>query len=308
MTELPNTSGIAKTFPDKISLACNACWGQKADGYMTLAIDVPEDEPVDEPNTKRQKCDTDIAQASGTAEPEKETLAKTTDTWTSGGDGDWDVAVGGWGQKIEVIEDNPWSSLEVDKPESLFPLLGPTALPLTHSPGIVERSMRRIVSITRPPPSVAKSPPLADGISEPNADAVELELDRRFAKILLAPMIDWDGGEAPVYTKPKILVTSRGAVVESAATAQPTAGSPQPYNPASDEITLLIDNLAVQIDRLREGMAIGGTWVQLVRQGGPTAPKKKKKGKSKQSSVSGYWYMDELAIVVPSFWTVAVNN
>ena len=313
---MPNTSRIAKELPDKFSLACNACWGQKADGYLTLAVDVPEDEPkkpvdntLDEPETKRQKCDTDIAQAPGPDDSEKENPAQTTDTWGSGDNGDWSVPTEGWGQNIEVIEENPWSLCTSEKPESLFPLLGPTALPLTHSTGIVERSMRRILSITRPPLSVPKSPPLADGVSEPNADAVELELDRCFAKVVLAPMIDWDGGEAPVYTKPVILVTSQGAVVEGDATSQPTPvqGIPPPHNPASDEITLLIDNNAEQIDHLREGMAIGGTWVQLVRQGGPVIAKKKKKGKSKKS-ISSYWYLDELALVVPSFWTVATNN
>ena len=301
MTELPNTSNIAKVFPDKFSLACNTCWGQKADGYMTLSAS--EDEPVqgtlEEPEAKRPKCDTEIADTPVPVEPEKETPAETTGTW---GVGDWAAAAEGpsWGQDIEVIEENlAWSSLQKEKPETFFPLLGPTVLPLTHSTGIVERSMRRIVSIARPPPSVAKPLPLPDGICEPNADAVELELDRRFAKVVLAPMIDWDGGESPVYTKPVILVTSRGAVVQDGST--PVQGSPQPYNPASDEITLLIDNIASQIDYLHEGMAIGGTWVQLVRQGEPVVAKKKKKGKSKKSS---YWYMDELAIVVPSFWTI----
>jgi len=72
--ELPNTSNIAKTFPDKFSSACNACWGLKADGYMTLITS--DDEPVDddtleEPEAKRQKCDTDIAQPAAPVEPEK---------------------------------------------------------------------------------------------------------------------------------------------------------------------------------------------------------------------------------------------
>ena len=277
---------------------------------MTLATS--EEEPVDstmeEPEAKRQKCDTDIAQHPAPIEPEKETPVETTDTWGAGGDGDWGAAAEGsysWGQNIAVIEENSaWASLQVDKPENLHSLLGPTVLPLTHSPGIVERSMRRIVSITRPPSSVAKSPPLPDGICEPNADAVELELGHRFAKVVLAPMIDWDGGESPVYTKPAILATSRGAVVvqdsHTPASPTPVQGGPQPHNPASDEITVLIDDIASQIDYLREGMAIGGTWVQLVRQGEPVVAKKKK-GKTKKSS---YWYLDELAIVVPSFWTI----
>ena len=324
LTELPNTSSIAKTFPDKFNLAFNACWGQKADGYTMLITDVPENEPenelqsepkepVDESETKAQKLDADIIHVPHSTWPTNETPKNPTNTWASSGDGGWandgwgDGGWGAtaedssWGQNVEVVEENPWASLTVDKPESLLSFLGPTALPLTHSTGIVERSMRRIVSITRPPPSVAKSPPLADGILKSSPEAVELELDRHFAKIVLAPMIDWDGGEAPVYTRPVILVTSRGAVVGSDAPAQPTTsvqGSPQPYNPMGDEITWLIENVSSQIDYLREGMAIGGTWVQLARQGDSVVQKKKKKK-------SSYWYLDELAIIVPSFWAVA---
>jgi len=56
-------------------------------------------------------------------------------------------------------------------------------------------------------------------------------------------------------------------------------------------------------------MAIGGIWVQLVRQRGRGEPavavaKKKKKGKSNTNKSSSYWYLDELAIVVPSLWTI----
>jgi hypothetical protein len=334
MIELPNTSNIAKAFPDKFSMACNSCWGKKADGYMLLDTsekvddtvleepeakrqkcdtDVPQpvtEEPVhdntlEEPEAKRQKCDADVPQPAE-PEPEKETPAETTDTWSTCGD--WGASTEGWGQDTEMVDEGSgWAQLELDKPENLLSLLGPTVFPLTHSPGIVERSMRRIVSITRPPPSVAKSPPLPEGIYEPNANAVELELDRHFAKVVLTPMIDWDGGESPVYTRPAILATSRGAVVvaqDNNAPASPTpvkGGSPQPpHNPESDEITLLIDNVDSQIGYLREGMAIGGTWVQLVREGEPVVAKKKK-GKSKKSS---YWYLDELALVSPSFWTI----
>ena len=228
---------------------------------------------------------------------------ETTDTWASSSVDDWGAAAvlgSGWGQ---ASDENPgWASLQFDEPKSLIYLLGPTVLPLTHSPGIVERSMRRIVSITRPPPSAAKSLPLPEGIYHPNADAVELELDFRFTKVVLAPMIDWDGGESPVYTKPLILKTSLGAVVGQDDHHTPMSPTrPQPYNPETDEITLLIEDIASQIDFLREGMAIGGTWVQLVRQGDPVVAAKKKGGKSLKS---GFWYLDEFALVVPSFWTI----
>jgi hypothetical protein len=297
MIELPNYLNISKTFPDKFSRACNACWGKKADGY-TAPTTLVEEEPVDKP-AKRQKCDADI--------PAQPAAPETTDTWATGGDGDWGAVGEGWGQAVEVTDEKSgWALLPVDKPESLISLLGPTVLPLTHSPGIVERSMRRIVSVTRPPSPVSKSPPLPEGIYKPNADAVELELDRRFAKVVLAPMIDWDGGEAPVYTKPAILATSRGAVVVKNNHRHHIPTSPpilQAYNPESDEIMVLIDYIAAsgQIDYLCEGMGIGGTWVQLVRQVDPAVVTKKNDGKSKKSS---YWYLDELALVVPSFWTI----
>ena len=272
--------------------------------FFTAAAEEPVDynNALEEPEAKRQKCDADIRQP---VEPGKETQAETTDTWGcwgTNGDGDWGAAAEGWGQEV-VDEDSAWGSLGVDEPESLFSLLGPTALPLTHLPGIVERSMRRIVSIARPPSSVAKSPPLPEGVYEPSACAVELELDHRFAKVVLTPMIDWDGGDSPIYTKPSILASSREAVVEDNALPIPFSGSPQPHNPASDEITVLIDDVDSRIDYLREGMAIGGTWVQLVRQEEPDVAKKK--GKSKKSS---YWYLAELALIIPSFWTIDDRN
>jgi hypothetical protein len=321
MIELPNTWNISKDFPDKFNLACNSCWGKKADGY-TSQVEPVDDSALDEPRAKRHKCNADAPWSTGS-------------NWSAGTEGwgqditmiensgwaqldvdkpestggDWSAGTEGWGQDITMIENSGWAKLDIDKPESLLSFLGPTAFPLTHSPGIVERSMRRIVSITRPPPSVAKSPPLPEGIYEPDAHAVELELDRRFAKVVLTPMIDWDGGESPVYTKPAILVTSRGAVVRVVARDHDTAASPTPvqgsspqppYNPQSDHITLLIDNIDSQINYLRVGMAIGGTWVQLVREGGPVVAK----GKKGESEKSSYWYLDELALVVPSFWTI----
>jgi len=63
-------------------------------------------------------------------------------------------------------------------------------------------------------------------------------------------MIDWDGGESPVYTRPAILATSRGAVVFIKTTTlhqlqvQGGSSAQQLHNPAGDEITVSIDNVA----------------------------------------------------------------
>ena len=213
---------------------------------------------------------------------------------------DWNnVDFTGWGVG-EWSEEKNWTWPKVDESESLISLLGLTDLPLTHSPGIIERSIRRVTSIARPPSSAAKSSPLPDGIYEPNADAVELDLDRRFAKLVLAPMLDWDGGDptSPICSKPAVFQASGGAGViqdrnPTTASATLVQGGSRPHDPTSDEITVLIEPIASQIDYLREGMAIGGTWVQLVRQGEPAVVEK-----------PSYWYLDKLVIVVPSSWTI----
>jgi hypothetical protein len=171
--------------------------------FLTAAAEEPVDynNALEEPEAKRQKCDADIRQPASPFEPGKETQAETTDTWGTNGDGDWGAAAQGWARRWST-KTRHGAHWELTTPESLFSLLGPTALPLTHLPGIVERSMRRIATITRPPSSVAKSPPLPEGVYEPNAWAVEIELERRFAMVVLTPMIDWDGGDSPSYTKP----------------------------------------------------------------------------------------------------------
>ena len=120
MIELPNTWNISKDFPDKFHLACNSCWGKKADGYI-CQVEPVDDSALDEPKAKRQKCDADAPQP----QPGKETPAETTDSWSTGGD---------WGQDITMIDGEKfgWAELEIDKPESLLSFLGPTTFPLTH--------------------------------------------------------------------------------------------------------------------------------------------------------------------------------
>ncbi|KAF8165855.1 hypothetical protein B0H34DRAFT_648389 [Crassisporium funariophilum] len=341
-TELPNSAAIAKNLPDKFSLACNSCWGKKADGYKTLVLDdipevkdfsqvndIPEGNDVpeitdsaalqglddivpDEPQPKRQRLETQGGPDSG---PSWDSSLEAGDSWGSSGNNGWGGTdtppndtfdINEWGDSTfpdDPPEENPWAILlEVSQPDSLLSLLGPTALPLTHSTGIVERSMRRIKSITLPSPNIPKSPPLGDGALEPVADAVELELERHFAKIVLVPMVDWDGGDAPVYTRPAILQTSQGAVVNGSDVQAAPEGGLKAHDPLNDEITWLIENVPARVELFREGMGIAGTWVQVARQGEPA--KKKKKGKSKSKKAATFWYLDEMTVITPSFWTV----
>ncbi|KAG6819350.1 hypothetical protein H0H93_012657, partial [Arthromyces matolae] len=237
----------------------------------------------------------------------------------------------GWGLPTENEDNDPWAAPAVVDWEpavkpSFFPFLGPTAFPLTHTSGIVECSVRRIKSFTEPP--ALNTIPKSAVTSEPDADAVEVELEKRFAKVVLSPWAGWDdySDEAPHMAKPRILETSvgpiNGVVGEDGkvepfpTTALPAAGTsdstetsapavaegPKPHDPFNDDITLLVEPALLPL--LSKGMGLGATWVQIARQqdlGGEEKTKKKKKGK--KVSTMRYWYIDELVLTLPSFHT-----
>jgi len=303
LLELPNSASFMKLIPDKFGIGCNGCFGKKADGYSfanagddfpnTVVADTTaklSEEPQEEPQVKKQKTDaenSDAADAQG--------------GWGSASTG-WGSGAGGWGDHpTDAL--NEWSSEQLEqlwesdeKEQPLFEFLGPSAFPLTHTTGVVERSMRRVKTILAPAPNPPPSQPTPEG--GPNAMAVEIELDRNFSKLVLAPMPDWDNGEAPVYSKPTILASSRGPIIQTDAAddSSGTSAGVKPHDPLNGDITVLVES--TQANLLREGMGVGGTWVQLVRQGDQV---KKKKGKSKKPLV--YWYLEEAAFITVSYWS-----
>jgi hypothetical protein len=273
------------------------------------------------PNVSGWDANIDTNTTSGWPKPVEggPATADTSDTDTGWGTVDTTDTGAGWGSvwsntvqpgEEPTTDEFVWSS---SKPISLLPLLGPTALPLTHVPGIVESSMRRVKSINLPPQTVATAP-VSEG---PDAEAVELELEKQFARVVLSPWLNWDGGEVPAFSKPRILESSVGDVVDplspSPAPVQGNAAgttAKKPHDPSTDDITVLL-RLSTAED-LSEGVGLAGTWVQLARvpkvesgDGEPPA-KKKKKSKSKSSALKkgGYWYVDDLTVTVPSFWAV----
>ncbi|KAI0259717.1 hypothetical protein BC834DRAFT_974045 [Gloeopeniophorella convolvens] len=177
------------------------------------------------------------------------------------------------------------------EPTTLLPLMGPTMFPLTHVPGVVEQSTRRIVRVE--PPSQPRI--LAQGASA--AEAVEEELAQRFAKLVLAP---WERLDPRAYAAgsdvlpPTVLETSRGAT-----TLEEADEAPGVHRPWKDEISVLVEPKWTEI--LIPGMGLGAIWIELVRDteaGG--AEKKKSKGKKKD--VPKYWYMEQLVHQLPSYY------
>jgi len=184
---------------------------------------------------------------------------------------------------------------------TLLPLLGPTALPLTHTTGVVEQSTRRIVRVDPPrgPRQLAQNAPAAE--------AVEEDLGCRFARLVLAP---WERLDRRTYEAgsdvlpPSVLSTSRGAVVMEDEEAEAEEGKStvvKAHRPWKDEIAVLVDPKLTDI--LIVGMGIGAIWVEIVRDkeaaGGSAASKR---GKGRKKEVPRYWYMEQVVHQLPSFY------
>jgi hypothetical protein len=280
LVQLPNSANFMKAIPDKLATGCIGCWGAKAVTYQFINIGTDSSAPT-------------VA----AEKPEVKSMKKTTDN--SADNGGWGDGGGNsnWGN-VDADAMNAWSSDQLEqlaweseeKQQPLFSILGPTSLPLTHTTGVVERSMRRIKSIQ--PPN--NNPPKSQGrpAGGPDPTGVEIELDGHFSKIILAPMLDWDHGEAPVYSSPTIMESSRGAIVGDGV---PGSGL-KPHDPNNDDIVVLVESKHANL--LREGMGIAGTWVQIARQDTQVI---KKKGKSKKPPI--YWYLEEVSFVTASFWS-----
>lgn len=318
LIELPLTGAISEFLPDDFSKGCKECWGQKTRVFREVKVDQAwlanfEETKKAEEEAEKVENETTTDQAEEVMELVDEGGWNAEDAlgWGSTGGG-WDTGEWGTGQDDAGAngneEANQWEPPIESKP-FLMRLLGPTVLPLTHDTGIVEHSFRRITKlIPVPTTALPKASGSPDDPYVADPAGVETLLERTFPQVVLSPWLNWDGGEWPGYAEPEILDSSNGPVVdppyvkkEDSATATP-AGTPKPHDPANDSITLLVHPSV--FDKLLVGMALAGTWVQLVRKpADPNAPAPKKKSKAKKKAPANFWYVDELAGVFPSFWT-----
>lgn len=239
--------------------------------------------------------------------------------WGANDDGGW--GTGGWNTEVE----NTWYSPPKNQ---LLPLLGPTVLPLTHTTGLMERSVRRIVKVV--PPSAEGAVPKAKGKKGkgqeiPAAAAVEDELERRLGYMVMAPWVKIGNHVASDIVTPSFLPDSRGAVVHvpdkikhpDTATAPALAtDGPPPFDPTKDEIVVPLD--PETLAKLTVGMGVNGTWIQLARRepgvvDGSETPSvgpvewnrdktnRKLGGPGKNAEPTKWWYMEQLHAVLCSF-------
>jgi len=92
--------------------------------------------------------------------------------------------------------------------------------------------------------------------------------------------------------------------VEGSAPAPEAKGTM--HNPLENDITLLVEPASAEL--LSPGMGLLATWIQVVRQeekpkSESTSGAKHKKKKKGKKTPKGYWYMEELLVTFPSFYT-----
>ncbi len=338
--ELPNSWKMGRALPDTFSDGCKGLWGSMQLTWL-LPEDAPPTDKSNEPDVKRQRLDHSeenepkSSETPSVAEVDANGDVSMAEINTTSAEGGWDTAVGGenvegWGATPKswgdtsvptftggegpTHETDPpiWDASTVDvqatwdlEPPMLLPLLGPTALPLTHTTGIVEQSTRRIVRVE--PPRQPRA--LAQNASA--AEAVEEELACRFARLILAP---WEKLDKRTYETgsdvlpPTILSTSRGAVVIEEKEGEGGDGNRTPvlgvHRPWKDEIAVLVDPDPTLTEVMLVGMGIGAVWVEIVRdkEADESSAGASKKGKGKKKEVRKDWYMEQLVHQLPSFY------
>ncbi|KIJ63384.1 hypothetical protein HYDPIDRAFT_156232 [Hydnomerulius pinastri MD-312] len=290
--EMPLTAKLGQILPGKFDLACKECWGTKGSLFIHISATLPPHE--DSPNNDQtppsdpvsstfeeelkehdvEVIPSDIVLDSVTA---RQVLEDNLDIDDVVPVTDIPVAGDPWAAAI-TAEGYTTSSWTESSSPSLIELLGPTILPLTSSTGIAEFSTRRIQAIL--PPEISAT-----------SLAVEQELEHRFARVVMGPWIHNESEETFDFAKPVITPGSNGAVVAAfAPNGTDVIGDERPYDPYSDNVTVLVDRACVE--KMSIGMGLCGTWVQIRRD-----------GELRKHPRESYWYIEDLVSTFPSFYT-----
>jgi hypothetical protein len=186
--------------------------------------------------------------------------------------------------------------------QPLTRILGMTVLPLRYESGVAERSLRKVASVLKP----------GEGSGGGKWRGVEEELVKRLARVVLEPWLDWGGeGVAPEFMTPTLV---GGDMNSTKGKEGGENGKSSTHDPLKDDITILVEPSVTNF--LKVGMGMAGTWVQMVplrsdnfggghgrgrgngggrgRGGGARAGQKEQK----------FWYVEDLSLAIPSFWTV----
>lgn len=326
LIELPGSFTMGKVLPGNVNEACLNAWGTRCATFdnFDFPLSTPPEEPTQAPEEEEFKQQLkeanmeviDAAQAYKEGEyieAIKDNLdLPPGDQLATDGIGQWgstvnDSTTSGWGTGANSGEgwgnlNNPsagrdaWDTGTSELANwtvhyiSFLELLGPTAFPNTHTPGVVERSTRRIIAVL--PPDDGPHVPGLQG-----AGAVEDVLARRFARLKMAP---WGTiRESSDMNRPEITNKSHGPVVVRDAkgkrSIEGAVDGIKPHDPLKDTITVLIDVEAVPTILLN--MGLGATWIQIVR------TNEAKEDAEPKEPTTTFWYMEQLSQLMPSYYT-----
>ncbi|GJE87414.1 hypothetical protein PsYK624_034970 [Phanerochaete sordida] len=228
-------------------------------------------------------------------------------------------------QESNPVDDAAWGP---PKTRHLFEVLGPTALPYTHTTGIVEYSVRKIEEIIYPPPASAQK---AKKKSMTPAEAVEQELTRRLAVVVFTPWVKIGNHLGSDVPPPQLLPDSRGkavvpvlsrgeariwAVVNSPLPPAPNdADSPYAaFDPRRDALRVLVHPETAARLAPHVGMGVLAPWVQIARKTQPGHDTRERpqvwQGRRTQDNRGApgqngeptpYWYMESVMLTLTSF-------
>ncbi|KAJ7470900.1 hypothetical protein FB451DRAFT_1399643 [Mycena latifolia] len=301
---------ISEVLPDTFAKASAQCWGRKDEEFFLLA-EMGQRSTTDASKGRRQKftrfAHPESRHMNQNSDPGSVPLNQAPQMSAEASSSSWGSG-GGWGSSESWGPSGGWPTASITPdppgppppslppPPTMLRLLGPTVLPFTQAPGVVEYSTRRIKSLLPPTPIPAHSAQLP-GAWAPSAEALERDLEARMCRVVMTPWTDWDAD--PAVSRPRIVPTSSGAVVVP---GEPSTA--EGHNMLTDEITVLVDPTAV--DTLCVGMGIGGTWVQLVRRpdGGSDKQGETRKNRQGAENKQCYWYLQDLVAILPSYWAV----
>ncbi|KAK7452684.1 hypothetical protein VKT23_012085 [Stygiomarasmius scandens] len=236
------------------------------------------------------------------------TTSADSDAWASSAS-TW----GSWDEQSSQTQEEAESKWTPPEPPSLQKFLGPTTFTFTHSAGIAEWSVRRIKSIQPPATGASDTNDITETTSA--AVAVERAIESRLWKVVLTPWptAEWSElkfeeslqNDAPRVLKSSIgkVVLSDGMVVEDGADVEIYTGPLRPHDPLHDDITVFIEEDSVK--SILTGMALGGTWVQLLRN---EDMEENSEGVLKTTDEgpfeSRFWFMENLLRTMTSYHTV----
>ncbi len=287
--ELPLTSKIPKVLPDELNSAFLNCFGIRPDVFFPEGDEFATSQPLaplPEEFKQEDEVETNV---------EMEVNARATEGngWDTPAGDAWGASGNAWNTSEDIswaapVEDDIPTEWLMPVPKCLMTFLGVTALPLTHTTGIVEQSTRRITNIIPPATTL---PPKSAVSSKLSPDAIEAELEQKFTRVVFSP---WD------VETPTIHRLSKGAVLpEGEDGPVSSAGNLKPHNPWKDDITVLMEHDTAKV--LSLGMGIGGWFVQIARQDDfEVVDEKKPKKKSKRGELR-FWYLAGLTLTLTSY-------